>query len=247
MSNLADSKSTEASNDPRKMGKLVRSYAQNRSLGVVVGLVIFLILFAAIAGPSYFGGMAYRYSQWPFFWLCMAILVIAIAATVYLSVPRWGGKMIQRLTLRLYTGEGNVQLSCPMSGGRKLVGWCSGGDVSCLHPSNGGARLSGRIPRTIHATGLRDLLRPFFRRDLVASASCRWAYYATLARTLCPACDFDYRGGPNLVCWSLGFAQHAHSHNWLRVNCQFNCPYLQPDPASKTPLHDSRQSFGRSI
>ena len=106
------------------MGKFVRAYAQNRSLGMVVSMVIFLILFAAIAGPSYFGGMAYREGQWIIFWVCMAISVVAMAATVYLSVPRWGGKLIQRLTLRLYTGEGNVQLSCPMSGSRKLVGWC---------------------------------------------------------------------------------------------------------------------------
>jgi len=32
--------------------------------------------------------------------------------------------MIERLTARLYTGEGNVQLSCPMSGGRKLANVC---------------------------------------------------------------------------------------------------------------------------
>ena len=124
MSRPASSLSTETSNDPRTMGKFVRAYAQNRSLGMVVSMVIFLILFAAIAGPSYFGGMAYREGQWIIFWVCMAISVVAMAATVYLSVPRWGGKLIQRLTLRLYTGEGNVQLSCPMSGSRKLVGWC---------------------------------------------------------------------------------------------------------------------------
>jgi hypothetical protein len=124
MNHPAGSQSTETSNDLRKMGKLARTYAQNRSLGVVVSLLIFLILSAAIGGSSYFGGMAYRYSQWPIFWLCMAILVIAMAATGCLSTPQWGGKMIERLTARLYSGEGKVQLSCPMSGGRKLVGWC---------------------------------------------------------------------------------------------------------------------------
>lgn len=124
MSHPTDSRSPETSNDPREIGKLARSYAQNRSLGVVVSLVIFLFLSAAIGGPSYFGGMAYRYGQWPIFGLCMAILAISLSATVYLSVPQWGGEMMERLTARLYAGEGNVQLSCPMSGGRKLVGRC---------------------------------------------------------------------------------------------------------------------------
>jgi hypothetical protein len=106
------------------MGKLARSYAQNRSLGVVVFMVIFLILFAAIGGSSYFGGMAYRYGQWGLFCVCIAILIVGLTGTVYISVPRWGSKLMERITQRLYAGEGNAQLSCPMGGGRKLIGWC---------------------------------------------------------------------------------------------------------------------------
>lgn len=124
MSQQADSRSSETSNDPRKIGKLSRSYAQNRSLGVVVFMVLFLVLFVSISVPSYFGGMAYRDGQWGIFCVCMAILMVALVGTVYLAVPRWGSKLIERITERLYAGEGNAQLSCPMSSGRKLVGWC---------------------------------------------------------------------------------------------------------------------------
>jgi hypothetical protein len=124
MTHPAASQSTDTSNDPREMGKLARSYAQNRSLGVSVFMVIILILYVAIGGSCYFGGMAYRYGQWGLFCVCIAILIVALAGTVYLSVPRWGSKLVTRITERLYVGEGNAQLSCPMSGGRKLVGWC---------------------------------------------------------------------------------------------------------------------------
>jgi hypothetical protein len=124
MNDLAASQSTDTSNDPRKMGKLARSYARNRSLFMVVFLVIFLILYAALGGSSYFGAMAYRYGQWGLLCVCIVILIVGLAGTVYLSVPRWGGKLIERITKRLYAGEGNAQLSNLMSGGRKLVGWC---------------------------------------------------------------------------------------------------------------------------
>ena len=87
-------------------------------------MLIFLIQCAAIGGSSYFGGMAYRYGQWGLLCVCIAILIVGLTGTVYLSVPRWGGKLIERITRRLYAGEGNAQISCPMSSGRKLIGWC---------------------------------------------------------------------------------------------------------------------------
>jgi hypothetical protein len=124
MSQPVDSQSTDTSNDPRKIGKLSRSYAQNRSLGMMAFLVIFLVLFVSVGGSSYFGGMAYHYGQSGLLYVCMAILIVALAATVFFSVPPWGNKLIEWITERLYAGEGNAQLSCPMSGSRKLVGWC---------------------------------------------------------------------------------------------------------------------------
>ncbi len=133
MNHPATSQSTETSNDARKMGKWARSYAQNRSLGVVVSLVIFLILSAAIGGPSYFGGMAYRDGQWIIFWVCIAILIVALAATVYLSVPWWGGKLLERITKQIYAGEGNVQITPTCSRGKcwlmGIIGIAFGGCI----------------------------------------------------------------------------------------------------------------------
>jgi hypothetical protein len=126
MSRPANLQSAETSNESREIGKWTRVYAQNRSLGVVVFLVLYLLLTAGIGLPSYFGGAAYLYGQWTVFWLCVTILIAALAATVYLAVPWWGGKLIERITQQLYVGEGNVQLACPKSDSRKLVSACLG-------------------------------------------------------------------------------------------------------------------------
>ncbi len=116
-------RSSQKSNDPRNLGRWARVYAQNRSLGMVAMMAVALLVFLAIAVPSYFGGIAYRAENWPIFWLWMAVLVAGLAADVYISVPRWGGRLAERLTKRLYAGEGMAQLAAPSTRGRKRIGW----------------------------------------------------------------------------------------------------------------------------
>ena len=83
--------------DAQQMQRWVRRYAQNRSLPVVVNLIAFTILFLAIALPSYWGGNAYRNGNSMLLAICLGMLTIALAATIYLSVPRWGGQRLQRM------------------------------------------------------------------------------------------------------------------------------------------------------
>jgi hypothetical protein len=108
--------------DTREMRKWARIYAQNRSLGVVVFMVAFVGLFLAISVPSYFGGQAYRSGNAVLLWVCIAILVPAMGATVFLSVPGWGGAWIERVTRRLYAREGDVSLCLPHVKKRRRVG-----------------------------------------------------------------------------------------------------------------------------
>lgn len=105
----------ERSPSPDRQGisKWARTYAQNRSLGAAVSMIIFLALFAAIAGPSYLAGEAYRAGNMLLFWGCIAVLVPATGALLYLSVPRWGGKLQERIVKRLYAKEGSVAFSPP--------------------------------------------------------------------------------------------------------------------------------------
>ena len=112
--------------DPKRIAKLARTYAQNRSLGVVVFMVVFVVLSAAIGGPSYLAGESYRSGNMPLFWVSIALLVPAAAALIYLSIPIWGGKLMERVVQRLYAKEGMVAFSCPGES-KKIWGLVLGG------------------------------------------------------------------------------------------------------------------------
>ncbi len=111
---------SKESDRSQEIARLTRTYAQNRSLGVVVGLLVFTALFAGIGVLSYVGGVAYRDGNLVLFWTCMAALVPVLAAGVYISVPKWGGRRLEALTGRLYR-EGNVTISVPEQKGRQRI------------------------------------------------------------------------------------------------------------------------------
>ena len=97
--------------DPQEIPKWSRAYAQNRSLGLVVFLMIHMANFAAIAGGSYLAGEAYRSDNTPLLWGAIALLIPASVALVYLSVPKLSVKFQHRVIQRLYAREGNVALT----------------------------------------------------------------------------------------------------------------------------------------
>ncbi|MBN1588068.1 MAG: hypothetical protein JW888_00975 [Pirellulales bacterium] len=97
----------------REISQWARVYGQNRSLGVVVFMIVALMLSAAIGVQSYLAGVAYRAGHMTLFWASIAVVVSAVGATIFLSVPRWGGRLQERVVNRLYAGEGNVALSTP--------------------------------------------------------------------------------------------------------------------------------------
>ena len=96
--------------DTREIAKWARTYAQNRTLGVAISLAINVALCLAIGVPSYVGGYAYRYGNTPLLAACIVLCLLAMIATVFFSVPRWGGMWIARVTQRVYAQEGNVSL-----------------------------------------------------------------------------------------------------------------------------------------
>lgn len=103
--------------EARQIERWVRRYAQNRSLPVAVNLAVFAVLYLAVALPSYWGGRAYRDDNWVLLAICGAALVVALAATVYLSVPRWGGRWLRQWSETLYAREGGVSIA-PRLGAR---------------------------------------------------------------------------------------------------------------------------------
>jgi hypothetical protein len=97
--------------ETRQIQRWVRRYAQNRSLPVAVGLLIYVILFLAISLSSYWAGVAYRDGNTTLLAFCIGALTLALAATVYLAVPWWGGRRLQQVGNRLYAEEGQVTIS----------------------------------------------------------------------------------------------------------------------------------------
>ena len=107
--------------DVRSIPKLTQAYARNRSLGVVVSLVVFLMIFGAISGASHLAGEAYRSGNVLVFWLSIATLIPALAATVYLAVPGWGGRLQGHLVQRLYAKVGNVAFAASTGWTKRLA------------------------------------------------------------------------------------------------------------------------------
>jgi hypothetical protein len=117
--------------DAQQMQRWVRRYAQNRSLPVVVFLIVFAMLSLAIGLPSYWGGMAYREGNATLLVVCIGVLMVAMAATIYLSMP-WGGRRLQQMAERLYAGEGRVTIAIPRGKRRWLGAALGAGFAICV-------------------------------------------------------------------------------------------------------------------
>ncbi|MGA2796019.1 MAG: hypothetical protein ABSE63_00425 [Thermoguttaceae bacterium] len=113
MNHPADSSSGETSKDSRKISKWSRIYAQNRSLGVALNMLLFLMLCAAIGVPACLGSLAYIKGYWVLLVISIVLEVAAFIALIYFSVPRWGGKLMERITERVYAREGIARLEPP--------------------------------------------------------------------------------------------------------------------------------------
>ena len=105
--------------DPREIAKWARVYGQNRrSVAVVIFLAVIALLFSVIPGFSYLARQAYRDDNMPLFWICLAVLSVAVAATVYLAIPPWTSRLAERVIKRFYATEGNVELTVPAASRR---------------------------------------------------------------------------------------------------------------------------------
>jgi len=99
----------------KEIPKWTRKYAQNRTIPFLIFLAINLCLFAGIAIPSYFGGIAYRSGNMVLFGISIFVLIISMICVIIISVPKWGGRIIERITRRVYAGEGSILISAPES------------------------------------------------------------------------------------------------------------------------------------
>jgi len=116
MNNKQNNKSPiEKAEKLKEIPKWTRKYAQNRTIPFLIFLTINLCLFAGIAIPSYFGGIAYRNGNMVLFGISIFVLIISMICVIIISVPKWGSKIVERITQRVYAGEGSISISVPES------------------------------------------------------------------------------------------------------------------------------------
>ncbi len=95
----------------RKLQSWVRRYAQNRSVPMAIFLIVFTLLWAAIGAPAYLAGVAFREGNPALGVICIVVMFAAVVATIYISVPGWGGRRLQLLSQRWYESQGQVTIA----------------------------------------------------------------------------------------------------------------------------------------
>jgi len=105
----------------QQIPKWARRYAQTRTVPVLIALVVALGLCAAVGIPSYLAGNAYRSGNTLSFWICVCLLVLALAAVAFFSIPRWGGRLLECFAKRYYSKEGYVSLGSAVTKRKKAL------------------------------------------------------------------------------------------------------------------------------
>ena len=93
--------------DLRQIPKWARRYAQNRTLPVLVSLLIFLIFSVAIGGLSYLTAWAFKSGFRALAAVCGLLLCASLVSLLWFSFVG-GAKVIVRISQRVYRSEGEV-------------------------------------------------------------------------------------------------------------------------------------------
>jgi len=97
--------------EARQINKWTVRYAQNRTIPVLVFLIVFVILYAVGGAASYLAGAAFLSEQMFWFWaLILFLLGVWVPTIIFFSIPK-GGRFIERISMRLYGREGVVTLA----------------------------------------------------------------------------------------------------------------------------------------
>ena len=221
--------------DARQITKWTVRYAQNRTIPVLVSLLANMALFVAIFGGSCLAGMAYRTGQVLWFWILIVFLVgVCMPALVFLSVPKWGGRFIVRISMRLYGREGSTTLPAPQRvGGHRWVPFVAGGLFGICVQAEVILGLLGYFPVEYMQPISALYMVPFlvflslWMRPIVSLLSLLWpALYALHAILVVAGVPIQFTSGPGQALNMLipvfgygilgGLAVHMYSRFALR-------------------------------
>ena len=65
--------------------------------------------------PFIFRSYCYRNGNMVLFGISIFVLIISMICVTIISVPKWGSKIIERITRRVYASEGSILISVPKS------------------------------------------------------------------------------------------------------------------------------------
>lgn len=105
---MSRSISDETKDQALQTARWTDRYARSRTLGVLIFLALFCALFLSGASLSRAGAIAFQMGNRPLILLEVIALILWLASVIWLSVPRWGGRWMERVAGSLYRNEGHV-------------------------------------------------------------------------------------------------------------------------------------------
>jgi hypothetical protein len=106
--NQEDNAHAQKTGDPRLLVRWTRRYAKSRTISFLVQWVFIVLMVLIIGGAVHFTTQAYRNNQMALFYPSVIAMIAAILVFAWISMSNQGGKLIWRITQRIYGREGYV-------------------------------------------------------------------------------------------------------------------------------------------
>jgi hypothetical protein len=111
----------------REVAALTRKYARHRTIPMLVNSAIFILGCIAIGVPAYLAGAAGRAGHALSAIVLCGISLLSCAAWLILTLPprglRFWGELVEKISDRLYSGEGQVTPAAPERASSRRVDW----------------------------------------------------------------------------------------------------------------------------
>jgi len=226
---------TESSPNPRRRETPLwaRRYAQSRVLPQTCFFIVFIVVSAALGGLSYFTGVWWRSGHTTLAAVsgtaALAAAGLIVFASIYFSVPRWGGRKMEQWAEAMYHGEGHAGLTDPARmRARRKFGLAAGTVFALCILAEVGLGLAGVVPerlmQPVSALYMVPLLVTLYvlLRPLATPSVLLWPVLYALHAILILSGMFSGVGSVNAYLPIMGYGlltlllAHGYNHYALR-------------------------------